>query len=65
MANRGLYERTVEVWGKWYKVIVQQRSKTVWVVVGEYEGKLIETNDRSETTALRRWLEAARYRDNL
>jgi hypothetical protein len=55
-------ERTVKVWEKVYVVHVYQRSKSVWEAVGDYEGERIETKDRSEATALKRWREAARYR---
>ena len=57
-------QRTVSVWGKQYEVAVDQLSKSVWRAVGNYEGHSIETKDRSESTALKRWQEAARYRGN-
>ena len=56
---------TVSVWGKEYQVSVDQLSKTVYRAVGDYEGERIETKDRTESTALKRWCEAARYRGNL
>jgi len=57
-------DRTVEVWGTRYPVSVDQRSKSVWVAVGDYMGERIETKGKSESTALKRWGEAARYRGN-
>ena len=50
---------------------VYQKSKRVWEAVGEYTevlivpGNMRETirvTDRSETAALRKWIETARYR---
>jgi hypothetical protein len=55
-------EHTVEVWDKPCKVSVEQKSKTVWVAVGDYMGNSIRVEDRSARTALRRWQEAARYK---
>lgn len=52
------------VWDKPHKVEVHQQSKSVWIAVGEYMGARIETKDRTESTALKRWIEAARYRGN-
>jgi hypothetical protein len=58
-------KHTVEVWGKTYEVSVHQKSKTVWIASGDYEGQYIQTQGRSETQALGSWREAARYRGNL
>ncbi len=55
-------ERTVQVWGKTYKVAVHQRSKSVWVASGDHMGQPIETQDRSAGAALKRWREAATSR---
>ena len=55
---------TVEVWGKSYTVITHQKSKSVWIAVGEYMDKRIEVKDRSKATAIKRWREAARYKGN-
>lgn len=55
-------QRTIEVWGEQVPVDVYQRSKSVWVAVGEYMGQRIETKDRSAGSALLRWKEAARYK---
>ncbi len=57
-------DHTVEVWGKSYTVFTHQRSKSVWIAVGEYMGKRIEVKDRSKATAIKRWQEAARYKGN-
>jgi hypothetical protein len=47
-------EHTVRVWDKPYTVNVERKSKSVWVAAGDYMGEWI-----------RRWCEAARYRENL
>ena len=47
--------RRVEVWGKSYTVTTHQKSKSVWIAVGEYMGKRIEVKDRSKATAIKRW----------
>lgn len=57
-------ERTVKVWDRSYRVTVDQRSKSVWIAAGDYEGTQIETKDRSAGSALARWVDAARYRGN-
>ncbi len=57
-------DHTVEVWGKSYTVTTYQKSKTVWIAVGEYMGKRIEVKGRSKTTAIKRWQEATRFKGN-
>ena len=57
-------ERKVKVWDRPYTVTIEQASKSVWIAVGDYEGNVIRTQDRSANTALLRWQEAARYRGN-
>jgi hypothetical protein len=47
-----------------YDVNVYQKSKSVWIAVGNYMGARITVQDRSEGTALKRWQEAAHYRGN-
>ncbi len=53
----------VEVWGRSYTVTTHQKSKSVWIAVGEYMGKRIEVKDRSEATAIKAWRDAARSTD--
>jgi hypothetical protein len=57
-------EHEVIVWDQPYTVSVYQKSKSVWMAVGEYMGKRIETKGRSQTQAIGAWREAARYRGN-
>ena len=56
---------TVKVWEKPCEISVYQKSKTVWIAVGEYMGKRIETKGSSPSAAAAHWREAARYRGNL
>ena len=59
MANR-----KVNVWGEPHEVETYQKSKSVWVASGEYMGKPITVQDRSEGSAIKRWHEAATYAGN-
>jgi hypothetical protein len=56
--------RTVEVWGKRCELETYQKSGSVWVASGEYMGESHSTQDRSETTAVKRWREWAEYKGN-
>lgn len=55
----------VQVWSRPYEVTVEQRSKSVWVASGDYEGHRISVTDRTPTSVLKRWREAAQYKGNL
>jgi hypothetical protein len=55
---------TVEVWGKDYEISVYQKSKTVWIAVGEYMGQRVETKAASHSSAVTHWRDAARYKGN-
>jgi len=55
---------TVIVWDKPYEISVYQKSKTVWIAVGEYMGGRIETKGSSQSAAAAHWREAARYKGN-
>ena len=54
----------VKVWDEPHEVSVRQKSKSVWIASGDYMGKPLQTQDRSESAALMRWREAARYKGN-
>lgn len=54
----------VVVWGKPQEVTVSMKSKTVWIAVGDYMGKRVETKGASEGAAVKRWKEAAEYSGN-
>ena len=55
---------TVTVWDKQYEITVYQKSKSVWIAVGDYEGKEIRVDGRSQSAAASHWRETARYRGN-
>lgn len=57
-------EHTVQVWNQPCRVAVYQRSKTVWLAVGDYMGQRLEVKGRTESQALAMWREAARYKGN-
>jgi hypothetical protein len=66
-------KRSVTVHGKPYEVFVHQKSKSVWEAVGDYTEVLavpestrreIRVTGRTESAALNRWIEAARYFGN-
>jgi hypothetical protein len=54
----------VKVWEKPCEITVHQKSKTVWIAVGEYMGDRIETKGSSQSSAAAHWREAARYKGN-
>jgi hypothetical protein len=58
-------KQTVRVWDELQEITVYQKSKTVWVAVGEYKGERIETKASSESAAAKHWEGAARYRGNV
>ncbi len=60
----GTFERQVTVWDKRQDVSVYQKSKTVWIAVGQYMGATIETKSSSANSALKLWVDAAKYRGN-
>lgn len=57
-------EHIVDVWDKPHTVTVHQKSKSVWVAVGEYHGERLEVTSRSESQAVKAWWDAAMYRGN-
>jgi hypothetical protein len=54
----------VKVWDKSCEITVYQKSKTVWIAVGDYMGAQIETKGSSQSSAAAHWKDAARYRGN-
>ena len=57
-------KHVVKVWDKEYEISVQQKSKSVWVAVGQYMGESLRVEDRSQGSAIKRWCEGARYKGN-
>lgn len=64
MENAPERTRTVSVWNEPWKITVYQKSKTVWIAVGDYKGGPIEVKGSSEGSAIAAWKEEARYRSN-
>ena len=62
--TRQVYERTVHVWAIPHLITVYQKSKTVWVAVGDYMGERIEVKGSSANVAAKYWVDAARFRGN-
>lgn len=54
----------VNVWDKPHEISVYQKSKSVWIAVGEYMGDRLEVKGRTESQAANNWREAARYKGN-
>jgi hypothetical protein len=57
-------KRTVTVWNERIEIEVYQKSKSVWIAVGEYMGERLEVKGRTESQATGAWREAARYKGN-
>jgi hypothetical protein len=59
-------ERTarVTVWGETITIAVYQKSKTVWIAVGEYKGKHHEVKRSTPGAAAKGWADAAKYHSN-
>lgn len=55
---------TVIVWDKPHNISVDRKYKTVWIATGDYMGKTITVQDRSEGAAVKHWRETAEYRGN-
>ena len=61
--TRQVYERTVYVWAIPHVITVHQKSKAVWVAVGDYRGGRIEAKGSSADAAANYWADAARFKD--
>jgi len=61
----GSIERTITVLSKSCTVSVHQSSKSVWICIGNYQDKRIETKDRSMSSAIGSWIRTASYWGNL
>ncbi len=67
MDDRGLtMTRSVKVWDGEdpCEVTFTQKSKSVWIAVGEYMGKRVEVQGRTVNNAATLWRDAAHYRSN-
>lgn len=54
----------VTVWGKPYEITVHKKSKSVWIAVGDYMDETLEVQDRSRSSAVKAWCDAAKYKGN-
>jgi hypothetical protein len=59
-----IMKQIVTVWNKRYEISVYQKSKSVWIAVGEYMGERIEGQGRTAMGATASWHERARYKGN-
>ena len=57
-------EVTVMVWERPQRVTVHQKSKSVWIAVGDYMGQRVEAQGSTQGAAVKRWKEAAQYKGN-
>ena len=57
-------QHTAYVWGKPYTVTTYQKTKSVWIAVGEYMGETIQTKGRTKGAAVKRWKERAHFKGN-
>lgn len=64
MSFRQPVERTVHVWDVAHFITVYQKSKSVWIAVGDYMGKPIEVKGSSASSAASAWANATRFMGN-
>jgi hypothetical protein len=64
MVSEGPLKLKVQVWDKPYEIIVEQKSKSVWIASGEYMGNYLQVKGSSSSAAAKHWAEAARYKGN-
>ena len=55
-------EHKITVWNETCSVTTYQKSKSVWMAVGEYMGQTKEIKGSSAGSALSAWKEWARYK---
>jgi hypothetical protein len=48
-------ERTIDIRGQRYTLLVYEMGKTYWVAAGDYLGDQIRTRGRTEGKAIRAW----------
>jgi len=61
-----MMKRVVKVWDgdEPCEITVVQKSKSVWIAVGQYMGKALEVKGRSASSAAALWRDAAHYKSN-
>ena len=48
--------RTIDLMGKPHELNVQRKYKSVWIAVGEYQGRRIVVKERTETQVVAAWV---------
>jgi hypothetical protein len=51
--------RTIDFLGKPHEVNVQRKYKSIWIAVGEYQGRRIQVQERTENQAMAAWVAMA------
>jgi hypothetical protein len=46
------------------EITVEQKSKSVWIAVGQHIGKEVRVQGRTESNVVAKWRDAAHYRSN-
>ncbi len=64
MCREAHVKRTAYVWEKPYTITIYQKTKSVWIVVGDYMGKPIQVKGGSEAAAKKLWEDAAKFKGN-
>jgi hypothetical protein len=57
-------KQTVRVWDLPVEITVYQKSKSVWIAVGDYMGERLEVKSSSVSSAAKLWQDAAKYKGN-
>lgn len=57
-------ERTVKIHNEDITISVYQTSKSVWVASGTYMDQSFQTKGRTSSSAVKLWIDAARYKGN-
>lgn len=52
----------VSVWDKSVEIRVTNKSKTVWTASGSYHGETFSVTSQTRGSAIKRWVDAARYK---
>jgi hypothetical protein len=64
MIARNPVQQTVHVHDEKIEITVHQKSKSVWIAVGDYMGKPLEGKGSSAKSAASAWADAARFMGN-
>ena len=51
--------RTIDVLGKPQEVNVQRKYRSIWIAVGEYQGRRIQVQERTENQVMAAWVAIA------